>query len=115
MSSKWVSNKFVKKSPVGGYDEKLELQGTTEAIHDRYGRKAMNERGMIVTGALCVISLILVMIMVVNARVTEMANEIGFLRECVIELNVALEDHEYEAWMNSPVDEDEDDPFVIIN
>ena len=53
--------------------------------------------------------------MVVNARVTEMANEIGFLREVVIELNVALEDHEYEAWMNSPVDEDEDDPFVIIN
>ena len=73
----------------------------------------MNERGMIVTGALCVISLILVMVMVVNARVTEMANEIGFLRECVIELDMALEDHEYGAWMNSPVEED--DPFVIIN
>ena len=72
----------------------------------------MNERGMIVTGAVCIISLLMVMIMAVNFRVNEMANEIGFLREVVIELNVALEDHEYGAWMSSPVDED---PFVTIN
>lgn len=73
----------------------------------------MNERGMVVTGVICIISLLLVMIMVMNARINEMANEIGFLRECVIELDIALEDHEYGAWMSSPVDED--DPFVTIN
>ena len=72
----------------------------------------MNERGMIVTGAVCIISLLLVMIMAVNLRVNEMADEIGLLRECIIELDMALEDHEYGAWMDSPVDED---PFVTIN
>ena len=72
----------------------------------------MNERGMIVTGAVCIISLLLVMIMAVNLRVNEMADEIGLLRECIIELDMALEDHEYGAWMDSPVDED---PFVTVN
>lgn len=72
----------------------------------------MNERGMIVTGAVCIISLLLIMIMAVNLRVNEMADEIGLLRECIIELDMALEDHEYGAWMDSPVDED---PFVTVN
>ena len=75
-------------------------------------KSKMNERGMIVTGAVCIISLLLVMIMAVNLRVNEMADEIGLLRECIIELDMALEDHEYGAWMDSPVDED---PFVTIN
>ena len=72
----------------------------------------MNERGVVISGVICITSLILVMIMAVNLRVNELEEEIGFLRECVIELDVALEDHEYGAWMGSPVDED---PFVIIN
>ena len=70
----------------------------------------MNERGMIVTGVIGVISLLLVMIMAVNLRVTEMTNEIGFLRECVIELNIAMADHEYENWMGTPT-VDLVDPF----
>ena len=72
----------------------------------------MNERGMIVRGVICIISLLMVMIMVVNARVTELQNEVGFLREVIIELDIALEDMEYAEWMDSPV---EDDPFKIIN
>jgi len=77
----------------------------------------MNERGMVVTGVICVISLLLVMIMVVNLRVNELENEVGFLREVIIEVSRGLEDHEYEAWMDNPlttIPEDED-PFVTIN
>lgn len=74
----------------------------------------MNERGMVLTGLVCVISLLLVMISVVNLRVTEMDNEIGFLRECVIELNIALDDHEYGEWMGTPTVELVD-PFRDAN
>jgi hypothetical protein len=53
------------------------------------------------------------MIMAVNLRVNELEEDIKFLRGCVVELDMALEDKEFEAWMSNPVDED--DPFVIIN
>ncbi len=72
----------------------------------------MNERGVVVTGLACIISLVLVMIMVVNARVSELEEDIKLLKGCIIELDIALEDKEFEAWMGSPA---EDDPFVIIN
>ena len=72
----------------------------------------MNERGVVITGVICITSLVLVMIMAVNLRVNELEEDIKFLRGCVVELDMALEDKEFEAWMDSPV---EDDPFVIIN
>jgi hypothetical protein len=77
----------------------------------------MNDRGIVFTGAICIISLLLVMITAVNLRVNELENEVGFLREVIIELDIALEDHEYESWINNPlttIPEDED-PFVTIN
>lgn len=83
--------------------------------------KKMNERGVVVTGVICVISLVLVMILVVNARVTELEEDIKFLRGCIVELDMALEDQEFKAWMESPVEDDPftalelDDPFKIIN
>ena len=73
----------------------------------------MNERGVVITGVICITSLVLVMIMAVNLRVNELEEDIKFLRGCVVELDMALEDKEFEAWMSNPVDED--DPFVIIN
>lgn len=74
----------------------------------------MNDRGIVVTGALCITSLLMVMIMVVNHRVTELEEDVKFLRGCIVELDLALEDHEFGEWMSEPVSE-EDDPFVIIN
>ena len=77
----------------------------------------MNDRGVAVTGFICIISLLLVMITAVNLRVNELENEVGFLREVIIELDIALEDHEYESWINNPlttIPEDED-PFVRVN
>jgi len=78
----------------------------------------MNERGMIVTGAVCIISLLLVMIMAVNFRVNELEEDIKFLRGCIVELDMALEDVEYGEWLDNPecdpVPGDED-PFVTIN
>ena len=73
----------------------------------------MDERGVVISGVICITSLILVMIMAVNLRVNELEEDIKFLRGCVVELDMALEDKEFEAWMSNPVDED--DPFVIIN
>ena len=75
----------------------------------------MNERGMFVTGAICIISLLMVMIMAVNLRVNELEEDVKFLRGCIVELDMALEDVEYEEWLDNPecdpVPEDED-PFV---
>lgn len=78
----------------------------------------MNERGMFVTGAICIISLLMVMIMAVNFRVNELEEDVKFLRGCIVELDRALEDVEYAEWLHNPecdpVPEDED-PFVVIN
>lgn len=77
----------------------------------------MNDRGIVFTGAICIISLLCFMITAVNLRVNELENEVGFLRDVIIELDIALEDHEYESWVNNPlttIPEDED-PFVTIN
>ena len=71
---------------------------------------------MIVTAAICIISLLMVMVMAVNLRVNELEEDVKFLRGCIVELDMALEDVEYEEWLHNPecdpVPEDED-PFVI--
>ena len=74
----------------------------------------MNERGMVVTGFICIISLLLVMIMAVNLRVNKLEEDVKFLRGCIVDLDMALEDHEFGEWMSEPVSE-EVDPFVTIN
>ena len=43
----------------------------------------MNERGVIVTGAICIISLLMVMVMAVNLRVSELEKDIKVLQEYV--------------------------------
>ena len=51
-------------------------------------------------------------------RVNELEEDVKFLRGCIVELDMALEDVEYEEWLHNPecdpVPEDED-PFIVIN